>query len=76
MSECRLRPLYVHSAIYLLRRFTGSAAANYGYGNEWQGPEAEADEMWSFVQSKQQQRWLWHAIDHETREIFAYVLLV
>ena len=28
--------------------------------------EAEADEMWSFVQSKKRQRWLWHAIDHET----------
>lgn len=40
---------------------------------QWQNPEAEADEMWSFVQSKQQQRWLWHAIDHETREILAYV---
>jgi insertion element IS1 protein InsB len=42
--------------------------------SQWVGPEAEADEMWSFVQSKQQQRWLWHAIDHETREIFADVL--
>lgn len=37
-------------------------------------PEAELDEMWSFVQSKSQQRWLWHAIDHETREVLAYVL--
>ncbi|MBD2119523.1 hypothetical protein H6F68_01165 [Trichocoleus sp. FACHB-262] len=26
--------------------------------------EAEMDEMWSFVQSKKQQRWLWLAIDH------------
>jgi insertion element IS1 protein InsB len=42
--------------------------------SQWVGPEAEADEMWSFVQSKRQQRWLWHAIDHETREIFADVL--
>lgn len=50
--------------------------------SQWVGPEAEADEMWSFVQSKRQQRWLWHAYafgganlyDHETREIFAYVL--
>ena len=25
---------------------------------------AEMDEMWSFVGSKSQQRWLWHAIDH------------
>jgi insertion element IS1 protein InsB len=23
---------------------------------------AEVDEMWSFVGSKRQQRWLWHAI--------------
>ena len=25
--------------------------------------KAELDEMWSFVGSKSQQRWLWHAID-------------
>lgn len=36
--------------------------------------KAEADEMWSFVQTKKQQRWLWHAIDHETGQILAYVL--
>jgi len=33
---------------------------------------AEADEMWSFVQSKAQQRWLWHAIDHLTGVVLAY----
>jgi insertion element IS1 protein InsB len=36
--------------------------------------EAEMDEMWSFVGSKSQQRWLWHAIDHYTGQILAYVL--
>lgn len=30
--------------------------------------------MWSFVQSKKQERWLWHAIDHNTGQILAYVL--
>ena len=35
--------------------------------------EAEADEMWSFVHSKDNERWLWYAIDHDTREILAYV---
>jgi insertion element IS1 protein InsB len=30
--------------------------------------------MWSFVGSKKQQRWLWHAIDHQTGQILAYVL--
>jgi insertion element IS1 protein InsB len=35
---------------------------------------AEVDEMWSFVQSKAQQRWLWHAIDHLTGVLLAYVL--
>ena len=34
---------------------------------------AEVDEMWSFVGSKRQQRWLWHAIDHHTGQVFAYV---
>lgn len=33
----------------------------------------ELDEMWSFVGSKENQRWLWHAIDHATGEILAYV---
>jgi IS1 family transposase len=33
---------------------------------------AEVDEMWSFVQSKAQQRWLWHAIDHLTGVVLAY----
>ena len=36
--------------------------------------EAEMDEMWSFVQSKKQQRWLWSAIDHCTGKMLAYVL--
>ena len=36
--------------------------------------EAEMDEMWSFVGNKQQQRWLWHAIDHATGKVLAYVL--
>jgi insertion element IS1 protein InsB len=35
---------------------------------------AEIDEMWSFVESKQHQRWLWHAIDHQTGKVLAYVL--
>ncbi|WP_421658659.1 IS1 family transposase [Leptothermofonsia sp. ETS-13] len=36
--------------------------------------EAEADEMGSFVHSKQQERWLRHAIDHQTGHVLAYVL--
>ena len=36
--------------------------------------EAEIDEMWSFVKQKSQQRWLWHAIDHQTGVVLAYVL--
>ncbi len=36
--------------------------------------EAEMDEMWSYVQSKEQQRWLWLAIDHTTRKVLAYML--
>lgn len=35
--------------------------------------EAELDEMWSFVGNKSNQRWLWHAIDHRTGKILAYV---
>ena len=35
--------------------------------------DAEIDEMWSFVVKKRQQRWLWHAIDHHTGKVLAYV---
>lgn len=41
---------------------------------QWEDTEAEADEMWSFVESKAQQRWLWHAIDHASGTVLAYVL--
>jgi insertion element IS1 protein InsB len=29
--------------------------------------------MWSFVGKKHEQRWLWHAIDHATGKVLAYV---
>jgi insertion element IS1 protein InsB len=35
--------------------------------------EAEVDEMWSYVGQKNAQRWLWHAIDHHTGKVLAYV---
>jgi len=35
--------------------------------------EAEMDEMWSFVGNKGNPRWLWHAIDHYTGAVLAYV---
>jgi insertion element IS1 protein InsB len=35
--------------------------------------EAEVDEMWSFVGKKQGPRWLWHALDHHTGKVLAYV---
>jgi insertion element IS1 protein InsB len=34
--------------------------------------EAELDERWSFVGSKNHPRWLWAALDHRTRQIVAY----
>ena len=34
--------------------------------------EVELDEMWSFVGKKSNQRWLWHAIDHNTHAVLAY----
>ena len=35
--------------------------------------EAEMDELWSFVGNKGNPRWLWHAIDHYTGKVLAYV---
>ena len=36
--------------------------------------EAEVDEMWSYVGKKREPRWLWHAIDHRSGQVLAYVL--
>jgi IS1 family transposase len=36
--------------------------------------KAEVDEMESYVGKKKYQRWLWHAIDHKTGTILAFVL--
>jgi insertion element IS1 protein InsB len=35
--------------------------------------EAEVDEMWSFVGQKNEPRWLWHAMDHRSGKVLAYV---
>ena len=35
---------------------------------------AELDEMWSFVGAKATARWLWHALDHRTGRVLAYVV--
>ena len=44
--------------------------------DEWEvrrGLSSELDEMWSYVRSKAQPRWLWHAIEHHTGKVLAYV---
>jgi insertion element IS1 protein InsB len=38
------------------------------------GRAAEIDEMWSFVGAKETERWLWHALDHRTGRVLAYVV--
>ena len=35
--------------------------------------EAEMEELWSFIGKKKEQRWRWHAIDHLTGTVLAYV---
>jgi insertion element IS1 protein InsB len=37
------------------------------------GLSSELDEMWSYVRRKSNPRWLWHAIDHHTGKVLAYV---
>jgi insertion element IS1 protein InsB len=38
------------------------------------GLSSALDEMWSYGRSKAHPRWLWHAIDHHTGKVLAYVL--
>ena len=37
------------------------------------GLTSELDEMWSYVGKKAEPRWLWHAIDHHSGTVLAYV---
>ena len=37
------------------------------------GLSSELDEMWAYVGKKANPRWLWHAIDHHTGKVLAYV---
>jgi IS1 family transposase len=37
-------------------------------------PDAELDEMWSFIGKKRRQCWLWYAFSPKTKEIIGYVL--
>jgi insertion element IS1 protein InsB len=37
------------------------------------GLSSELDEMWSYVGKKANPRWLWHAIDHRSGTVLAYV---
>src|SRR4029434_6787911 len=37
------------------------------------GLSSELDEMWSFVGKKGEPRWLWHAIDHTSGTVLAYI---
>ena len=37
------------------------------------GLTSERDEMWSDVRRKTNPRWLWHAIDHHSGQVLAYV---
>ncbi len=37
------------------------------------GLSSELDERWSYVCKKANPRWLWHAIDHHTGKVLAYV---
>ena len=44
--------------------------------DEWaqrRGLTSELDEMWSYVGKKAEPRWLWHAIDHYSGTVLAYV---
>jgi IS1 transposase len=34
---------------------------------------SELDEMWAYVAKKSNPRWLWHAIDHHSGKVLAYV---
>jgi insertion element IS1 protein InsB len=51
-----------------------AALASRKTGDQRPGLEVELDEMQSVVGDKEAARWLWHALDHRTGHIVAYVV--
>jgi hypothetical protein len=56
-----------------LRTDQGDERATGDEGMGQQSVCAEVDEMWFFVKRKKEPRWLWHAIDHRSGKVLAYV---
>jgi insertion element IS1 protein InsB len=56
------------------RQLLHTSASAQAKERELVGMEAELDEMWGCVGDKETARWLWHAIDHHTGQVLAYVL--
>lgn len=42
-------------------------------GDEVVSLNVEIDEMWSYVKNKENQHWLWYAIDHKSGKVLGYV---
>jgi insertion element IS1 protein InsB len=51
-----------------------AALASRKTGEQRPVREVELDEMQSFVGDKEAARWLWHALDHHTGHVVAYVV--
>ncbi|MBL8192369.1 MAG: transposase, partial [Blastocatellia bacterium] len=59
----------------LLESFNGQAiSVEIHKIQDKQNYKVEIDEMWSFIGKKAEQRWLWYAIEKDSKKILAYVL--
>jgi len=71
LKSLKKEPAVQHVNLTLVKQLNPSDVAvelrQHIEGSEW-------DEMWSFVGSKAQQRWLGYALDHKTGKMWAYVL--
>src|SRR5215510_9265945 len=72
LSELRKKETALESVNTALLRTLNPAEVAWNLEHAGEA-EAEMDEMWSFVGNKGNPRWLWHAIDHHTGKVLAYV---
>src|SRR6266478_1476969 len=72
LRELKKKEAVLESVNTALLRTLNPAAVAWGMERAGEA-EAEMDEMWSFVGHKGNPRWLWHAIDHCTGKVLAYV---
>ena len=72
------RQFWTHEKTEPAIQAVNAAVLSQESADVWPGVVEQVDaaamaDMWSVVQKKAPQRWLWHALDHQSGAVLAYV---